>query len=165
MIITLGNEPSGQDGAIICGLLADGSLSHEFTMSEQGSHNTPVFMPTGEVVIGGADASLGDDWAFGNIYVKDDSGWKKKRTLPNVLHVFGQTTHDGKLYVGTGSHTGDNETFEGRVFWSDDIGETWESSYVGYYRVRDLISFSGKLYATCHEPPSFTFYCSNDYRS
>ena len=147
MIITLGNQPSGQNGAAIYDVQADGTLTYEFTLSEQGNHNAPLHMTSGEIVIGGADAAFGDDWTAANIYVKDAGVWTKKRTLPNVIHTVGACEHGGKLYVGTGSHTGDNATWIGEVFWSDDFGDTWlGSSVVTSYRVMDIASFSGKLY-------------------
>lgn len=163
MIITLGNQPSGEDNASIYNLSSTGVSIHEFDMSEQGNHNIPKIMSSGAVVIGGCDAVEPiDEWTFGNIYVKNAGGWTKKRTLPNVLHVFGVTEHNNKIYVGTGAHIGDNATWEARVFWSDDLGDTWTSSYVCYYRVRDLISFSGVLYASCWDWPNYRVYKSID---
>lgn len=163
MIITLGNQPAGENDAAIYDLSSLGVLTHEFNMSEQGNHNIPVIMSSGDVVIGGSDAvEPVDEWMIGNIYVKSAGVWTKKRTLPNVIHVFGVCEHNNKIYVGTGAHTGDNATWEARVFWSDDLGDTWTSSYVCYYRVRDLISFNGVLYASCWDWPDYKVYKSID---
>lgn len=148
MILTLGNQPSGENGAAIYDMQVDGTLVHQFTMSEQGCHNSPLLMPSGEVVIGGSDPTNGG-WDLGNIYVLSGGEWLLKRTLPNVIHTLGTCHHNGLLYVATGAHVGDNETWEGRVFWSDDVGETWPgSSLVTSYRVLDIASFNGKLYTT-----------------
>lgn len=145
MIVTFGNQPAGEDGAAIYDVSVDGILTHQFTLDEQGSHDVHHHS-TGEIVVCGTDAT--NDWSLGNIYVQDGAGWRKKRTLPNAMHVWGACEHEGILYVGTGSHAGDNATWMGQVFWSDDFGDTWLGhADVNSYRIYDLISFGGKLYA------------------
>lgn len=165
MIITLGNQPSGEDNGAIYDLQEDGTLTFEFELNEQGNQNLPSYLPTGEVVIVGSDPCHGDNWDFGNLYVRQNGTWTKKRTIPLMLHGFGQTIHDGKLYVTGGSHENTGaEGYHGRVYWSSDLGDTWDSAYVCYYRCRDIISYNNKLWATSWEyyTPPFNFYKSED---
>lgn len=146
MIITIGNEPADVNGAAIYNLDVDGTLTHEFTMSEQGS-NDIHHHSTDEIVVVGTDPT--DDWSLGNIYVKQSGAWAKKRTLPNVIHTWGACEHNGMLYVATGAHTGDNSSWEGRVFWSDDFGDTWLGSGLSAaYRSYDVESFNGRLWSS-----------------
>lgn len=148
MIITGGNRAADEDGAAAYNL-ENGILTHEYTLDEQGSNDVLVFS-TGETIIGGTDPT--QDWSFGNIYTKQSGVWSMKRTLPNVIHTWGACEHNGLLYVATSGHIGDNTTWEGKVFWSNDFGDTWVgSSVVSDYRVYDVQSFNGDLWASASD--------------
>ena len=61
-----------------------------------------------------------ESWEFGNIYIRDASGWHKHRTVPNGIHVLGIVRHRDKLFVTTGTEPGP------ALFESNDEGLTWK---------------------------------------
>jgi hypothetical protein len=161
MIIGISNLPASYDGALMADLSPTGEITPEFTLDEQGVADKLLI--SGMVVVLGCDASLGDDWTLGNIYIRDRDGvWTKKRTLENVIHAWGACLHNDKLYVATGAHIGDNATWEARVYISEDLGDTWTYHYVCYYRIYDIISFDGVLYANAWNWPNYELWKSVD---
>ena len=71
----------------------------EFTVQDEAISQYCVV--DGKLAITGVDAT--EDWSYGNIYVKQDSGWVKHRTIPRGLHVFDLVQQDSLWYAGTGS--------------------------------------------------------------
>jgi len=101
----------------------------------------------------GAAEPGGSQWDWGNTYVYTPTTgvMTKHRNLPNVIHTWGLESTAAGLYVATGAHEGDYQTWTGEVFFSDDLGENWEliadkTAGVGAYRTYDITQFNGKLY-------------------
>lgn len=159
MIIGMSNLPATYDGALMADLAADGTVTPEYTLDEQGVADI-LRLDDGRIIVCGCDAT--DDWTAGNIYIRSEGAWTKKRTLPNVLHAWGACLHNGNLYVATGAHIGDNATWEARCYISSDWGDTWQHHYVCYYRIYDVASFNGLLYATAWDWPDYRLYVSAD---
>lgn len=162
MFLAVGNDPANQNGASVIQVDQLGNLTFEFELDEQGCYD---LLFDGDVLIApGADPY--ESWTLGNIYTRDNLGmWAKVRTLPNTIHAFGACVHNGDLYVAAGTHTGDESTFEGRVLISSDLGASWNGVKLNDYRVHDVISLNGILYATTHESsiqPIRAFYYSTD---
>ena len=68
----------------------------------------------------------GNEWEWGNIYVRQDNGdWLKKRTVPGGIHVLNIAGYNGKLYVATGSNSDVPGSYS--VMSSDDGGNTWKA--------------------------------------
>lgn len=133
-------RPAEYDGSLLASW--DGAtLRALYQPSEQGfiemdRRGSKLWFP-------GADPM--DDWSSGNIYVHDlaTSRTEKLRTLPNVLHDWGLTWDaNGRLCVAVGRHLGDNMTWAGGIFTSDDAGLTWKldaSGQLGGYRTYDVM--------------------------
>lgn len=94
-----------------------------------------------------------DDWTAGNVYIHDltTGVTTKQRSLPNVLHDWGLwRADDGRLFVATGRHLGDNATWAGGIFVSADDGQTWTldgDPQLGAYRTYDVLGSDGGLVA------------------
>lgn len=159
MIIGMSNLPATYDGALMADLAADGTVTPEFALDEQGVADI-LRLDDGRIIVCGCDAT--DDWTAGNIYIRSEGAWTKKRTMTNVLHAWGACLHNGLLTVATGAHIGDNATWEARCYISDDWGDTWQHHYVCYYRIYDIASFNGLLYATAWDWPDYKLYVSAD---
>lgn len=141
VLFSVGNSPGNEVGSVVVSVDTEGEVSFEYALNEQGSAVT-ILNSGGSILIPGIDPN--ESWDFGNLYVNGT----KKRNLTNVIHSFGACLHNGYVFVATGVHTGDEETFRGYVFRSDDLGETWDSPVqVSNHRVYDIISFNGLLYA------------------
>lgn len=142
----VGNEPAASDGAVIARVSPAGVIVQEHSLDEQGCHD--IHLHAGKIYVAGTDPT--DDWALGNIYIRDtDGNWVKRRTLPLTLHCWG-LCHDGNgnLWAGVGAHTGDNATWEGRVMMSDDDGLTWTHNIkLNDYRIYDILWSNGYYYA------------------
>lgn len=144
--IGIGNEPASYDGAAIANITADGKVTVEYQLSEQGCHDMHVY--NGKIYVPGTDPT--DDWTLGNIYIRDTSGeWVKRRTLPLTLHCWGAChDHNGDLWVACGCHAGDNVTWEGMVMRSTDDGLTWaENILLNGYRMFDVIEHNNIMCA------------------
>lgn len=144
----LGNVPADTPDAVIVRVTTDDAVELFLVLDDDGiaeirAHGSKVYAL-------GADAGgpAGEDWTAGNVYVWNGT-WTKRRTLPNVLHVLCQTWVGDVWYVGTGAHTGDNQTWTGKVFKSSDDGATWTAlaAEVTDYRVYNLAWFRDRLYA------------------
>lgn len=107
-----------------------------------------------------------EDWTRGNVYTLNlPDAIQKHRTLVNVIHTWGlyKDTATGRLYAAVGQHTGDNVTYFGSVWASEDEGETWQAPIdpkhtLGRYRTYDVIQFDADLYAIAndvYEGPSY----------
>ena len=142
----LGNLPAGSDGGCVARVAPDGTVTVEYQLSEQGCHD--MHLHNGKLYIPGTDPT--DDWTLGNIYIRDAEGaWTKLRTLPLVIHTWG-LCHDalGRLWAATGAHTGDNVTWAGNLYRSDDDGMTWGAPItLSNYRMFDVALLDTVLYA------------------
>ena len=165
----IGNRPADNDGALIVKITTAGVVTLEKKLDEQGVHE--MRLHDGKLYVLGTDAALGDDWTYGNVYVRSAAGvWTKRRTLPNVLHVLSQcwtATTAGTWYVGTGAHTGDNSTWMGYVYKSADDGATWTklTAEVTDYRVYNLSYFRSRLYAGGMTQAQYAANAANIYTS
>jgi hypothetical protein len=100
-----------------------------------------------------------EDWLFGNAYTgKHPNPLVKHRNMPNVVHTFGlfPQANTGRVYAAVGQHAGDNQTFYGGVFISDDGCESWRVAndpkhILGDYRSYDVVEFGGKVYVTVND--------------
>lgn len=140
MLFTIGNSPANENGSIVVDVATNGTITFQHVLQEQGAG--VVVLDDGiNILIPGIDPT--ESWDFGNVYVNGT----KKRTLTNVIHSFGACLHNGFLFVATGVHLGDETTFRGYVFRSNDLGDTWDAPVqVSNYRVYDIVSFNGLLY-------------------
>lgn len=100
-----------------------------------------------------------EDWTLGNVYTGcPPERIVKHRNLPNVVHTWGLYPHAaaGRLYAAVGRHAGDNQTFFGGVFISEDGGASWSAvddpkHVLGDYRTYDITQFGDTLYATVND--------------
>jgi len=126
ILVASGNIPADLDGAMVMSLAANGTLTTEYVLQEQGCHM--MLEHQGMVLIPGTDnTNVGQGWDWGAIYIRDtSSNWTRKATVPNAMHVYAMDVGpDDALYIGTGSHTGDYATWEGVCYKSTDWGDTW----------------------------------------
>jgi hypothetical protein len=145
LLIGLSNRPGNSAGAAVVRSENGSEFVIERVLDEQGVHDTH---PQGsELWVPGTDPT--DDWTLGNLYHRAGDGtWTKIRTMPNVIHSLGLWHASTHLYVAVGAHTGDNETWRGRVLRSSDGGTTWDQQVdVNDYRIYDVVGFGGRLYA------------------
>lgn len=143
MLICIGNDPANNNGSAVIDVSSTGSITFQYILAEQGASPT-ILQQESTVIIPGIDPI--ESWDFGNIYLDG----VKMRNMPNVIHCFGACFHNNRLYVATGAHLGDESTFRGFVFSSDDLGQTWSSVQVSNYRCYDIVSFSGNLYISAN---------------
>ena len=124
---------------------------NEFTVQDEAiaryrQFGNRLFLP-------GVDST--ESWEFGNLYVHEESRWKKLRTVPRGLHVFDFAEHAGRWYVATGSNFGDLKTGPaiGAIYSSEDQGKTWRYEYTtesarrSVRRVTSLMPYKGRLFA------------------
>jgi len=95
------------------------ATTRDYCVHEEG--NVVLREEGGLLMCPGLD-SLGD-WAWGNLYFNDGSGWLRKETVPGALHVHDVAMHDGRLYATTGVGP---PGFEGVLYASDDLGDSWQ---------------------------------------
>jgi hypothetical protein len=95
--------------------LFETQFDEEFSIDDESVDR--LFVLDGRLVVPGTDAM--EPWAFGNVYIKERGEWRKIRTVPNGIHVYGAAWFDGRLFV-TLSTEGDEI-----LMASDDWGETW----------------------------------------
>ncbi len=124
----------------------------EFTVDDEAIYRYQVI--DGKLVIPGADAT--EDWERGNIYVLNEGGWTKKRTIIHGIHVNRIAPFGGHWYAATGSFfelEKDSIYAFGGIFCSGNEGDSWKLVYAtpcddrSVFRIGSLISFQGKLYA------------------
>jgi hypothetical protein len=140
--------PASGDGALLS-KYSNGNLTAILNSNgtnpiyEQGMHT--MFYDGNTIYIPGTDPM--DDWTLGNLYTYiPNQEIIKHRTIENGLHGLGILVEGNTIYMGTGSHTGDNITWEGRLYKSTDGGENWTYSVFSNYRLWNLSRFSGDLY-------------------
>lgn len=134
--------PAEKDGALLAsydGQVINPIYDHEGKnlLSEQGIldidlQNNILYLP-------GLDPL--EDWSYGNLYTFNTVSGEfiKYRNLENTIHGLGSLIEEGKIFIGTGSHRGDNQTFEGRLYISEDGAKTWRFEIFSNYRLWDLI--------------------------
>ncbi len=91
----------------------------EFSVDDE---SVDIFrVSNGKLLVPGTDSAdkVPNQWELGNLYIKSEGKWTKRRTVPNGIHVFDATYFDGKLYVTTGTQKG------AAMFESADDGKTW----------------------------------------
>jgi len=108
---------SVDDGEIISYDYSTNSFQWEYDVWEQGvvklrKYNNKLYIP-------GIDSQGTHD--FGNIYIFDGDDWIRKETIPYAVHVFDLIFYNSDMYVSTGNI--DNRS--GKVFKSDDEGDSW----------------------------------------
>ncbi len=92
-----------------------------------------------------------DGWEWGNIYLDDGTGWQRKETLPEAIHVHDLVMHEGRLFASTGIGP---PGYEGVLYASDDLGDSWEEIFrvdshppESYFRrLYGLTSWEGSLF-------------------
>jgi hypothetical protein len=133
----------------------------EFSVDDEGIYQYQVI--DDKLVIPGVDAT--EEWDFGNIYIREKSGWVKHRSITRGVHVFDAVSYKGKWYVGTGNYcelTKEESFGFGAILGSADTCKTWTYEYItpsdknAVYRINALISFSDKLYAFPYAYVGFT---------
>jgi len=153
-------RPSDIDGALLAS--TDGvTITSIYEPSEQGFID--MTWQGGVLYIPGADptdpATPPDhQWDWGNTYVYTPTvpPVVKHRNLPDVIHTWGMESVNDGLYAATSAHEGDYETWTGEVFFSDDLGASWEliadkTAGVGDYRTYDIARFDNDLYVTWND--------------
>jgi hypothetical protein len=132
--------------------LATGKFAREFTVDDEAVYRYRVL--DGRLVVPGPDAT--ESWDFGNVYVREESGWTKHRTLPRAVHVNDVLAHGGLWFATTGTWVELPEGtrfFTGAIFASADRGATWHPEYISpayanrVYRVDSLVVFRNRLCA------------------
>jgi len=131
--------------------LARRSFVKEFTADEESivryrRYANRLYLP-------GLDST--ESWEFGNLYVREATGWRKYRTIPRGLHVFDFAEFAGRWYVATGSNFGDLATGPaiGAIYLSEDQGTTWRYEYTtssargAVHRLNALMPYKGRLFA------------------
>jgi len=117
------NPPLMTDGGEI--LVYDyqtNTSSLDYPVFEQGIvvlkvHDGIIYSP-------GVDSMGSNDW--GNIYFNNGSGWVRKETIPEAVHVFDLFFRDDKIWVTTGQGY---PFFNGVLFSSDDMGDSWVEEF------------------------------------
>jgi len=124
----------------------------EFTVDDEAIYLYRIV--DGQLAIPGPDAT--EDWDLGNIYVLEDDGWKKLRTITHGIHVNDIVSYSGNWYVSTGSYfeLGEEEMVAfGSIMRSENKGESWQTVYstpgdeLSVYRVGSLVELKNTLYA------------------
>jgi len=101
-----------------------GSFHTEFVIEDESIWE---FVDAGEkLYVAGADAT--ESWDWGNLYVFDGSVWRKRRTLPNVVHCWSAEFYEGELFVVASrvlqSGSGEQVLVD-EIFMTNDDGESW----------------------------------------
>lgn len=107
------------------------TFTKEFTVNDESVNLIRSF--AGRLLVPGSDPK--ESWEFGNLYIKENSQWRKMRTIPNGLHAFDATYFADKLYVTTGTERG------AALYESSDWGKTWTR-----YSTDDINEFTDGLY-------------------
>jgi len=159
LAIALSNSPGNDNGGMLALLDTDENLAGEYVVNEQGIHDLRLL--DNDLFIVGTDPL--ESWEFGNLYRRQNGTWEKIRTLPNVIHAFAALKSGANYLIATGAHTGDNETYSGRIYLSSDL-ENWTFQELGVtinenyytYRVMDIAVHAGKIYASIMWPVNST---------
>ncbi|MBM3318537.1 MAG: hypothetical protein FJY75_11865 [Candidatus Eisenbacteria bacterium] len=139
--------PLVADGAEVLAYdYATDAFSLDYEPFEQGIVALKVYGDT--LYLPGPDSRGG--WNWGNIYLRDPEGWIRKETVPSGVHVFDLTILNGSIFV-----TGGYRDSSGKVWRSDDQGDTFYDSYVipynggiaGVRRLYACETYRDKVYA------------------
>lgn len=139
--------PLVEDGAdVIAYDYATGSFAIDYQLYEQGVVALKVYGDT--LYIPGPDSRGG--WLWGNIYLRDRTQWVSKETVPGAVHIFDLALLESSILV-----TGGYRDSSGKVWRSDDGGETFYDAYVipynggiaGVRRLYGCETYRGKFYA------------------
>ncbi|MFO8007281.1 MAG: sugar-binding protein [Candidatus Brocadiia bacterium] len=93
------------------------TFQREFTIDGESVEAMRVL--EGRLVV--PDIDPRDPWELGNLYIKHEGEWVKRRTVPNGIHSFDVAYRDGRLHVATGTESG------AALYASEDWGQTWET--------------------------------------
>jgi len=155
-------RPAEFNGALFARFQSD-TLTALYQPSEQGFIDMTPDITRPIVYIPGVDPTDpaepgGSQWDWGNTYVYTPTvdAMTKHRNLPDVIHTWGMESVNDGLYAATSAHEGDYETWTGEVFFSDDLGASWEliadkTAGVGDYRTYDIARFDNDLYVTWND--------------
>lgn len=159
LVLSLSNSPGNDNGGMLAVLDSNDNLTAEYVVNEQGIHDIRVI--DDDLFVVGTDPL--DDWTLGNLYRRQNGAWEKIRTMPNVIHAFGALKDGTEYFVATGAHTGDSQTWSGRIYKSADLQNwTWQelSAQIGEftytYRVMDIAKHGSRYYAILMWPVNST---------
>jgi len=121
----------------------------EFTVDEEAivryrQYGERLFLP-------GVDSK--ESWDLGNLYVRNEAGWRKLRSVPRGVHVLDFAVYRERWYAATGSYAWEGGPAVGAVHSSTDDGATWQHEYTtpsmrdAVPRVTSLVPFRGRLFA------------------
>lgn len=137
---------------VLCFDFAQRQYTNEFTVDDEAIYSYLVM--DDRLMIPGVDST--ENWKFGNIYVLNETGWVKHRTLPNAVHVNCIASFNKRWFASTGTVTiyGRNQKVSfGSILGSDNEGKNWSLAYAtswdesSVFRVDRLITYRNKLYA------------------
>ena len=147
LYVGAGDYPMSNDGGdIVAYDCATDSSWVDYSVFEQGI--AVLKTSGGKIYSPGAD-SMGSH-AWGNLYLNDGSGWLRRETIPNGVHVNDVGFHDGRVWVSTGSGAG---SAPGEMFSSTDEGETWTEEFQldtvppeSFRRLYGITEYQGSLF-------------------
>lgn len=159
MVLSLSNSPGNNNGGMLAVLDSNDNLTAEYAVNEQGVHDIRII--DDDLFVVGTDPL--DDWTYGNLYRRQNGAWEKIRTMPNVIHALTAIKDGDDYLIGVGAHTGDNQTWSGRIYKSSDLQNwTWQELGVTItgnyytYRVMELAKHGDLFYATVMWPINST---------
>lgn len=130
----------------------------EFTVDDE---SVDIFRDyNGKLYVPGIDSAdkVDDQWALGNLYIKENGKWRKLRTVPNGIHVLDAAALGKTLYVSTGTETG------AALFASKDDGQTWTrcqgpGAQEGGFS--EILPVKETLFVTSFQPKLGAYQCRN----
>jgi len=130
----------------------------EFTVDDE---SVDIFRDyNGKLYVPGIDSAdkVDDQWALGNLYIKEKGKWRKLRTVPNGIHVLDVAVLGKTLYVSTGTETG------AALFASKDDGQTWtrcQGPGAQEGRFYEILPVKGTLFVTAFHSKLGAYQCQN----
>jgi hypothetical protein len=116
----------------------------DYSLYEQGVTALKVY---GDTLYAPGPDSQGS-WLWGNVYLRDRSGWTRKATVPSAVHLFDIAVDGGSIYT-----TGGDRFYNGAIWRSDDHGDTFTEIFqipyvidVGVRRFYGCEAFQGRLF-------------------
>lgn len=116
----------------------NGKFGFEYEVAEEQVDIFKVYNKT--LYVPGHDAT--ENWDYGNIYIKRNGAWIKKRTLKNALHVYDLVVKNNTIFTAIGLNK------YGAVFAGETDGENWEEFSQGKGRVYSFLELGNELLAT-----------------